>query len=103
MAQTILQEIEAGALGAIISGLNTNQATVLAWFQTGETEATQQLANLLKLIPSVKGTLAIVVGPVEAAIEAAIEAYAASVVAKYPPQQLFDLLIALLTKLQGEV
>lgn len=103
MANTILQEIEAGALQAIAAAVSANAPTVEAWLATGEADVEAGLANLIKNIPSVKGALGLVVGPIEAAVEAGINAYVASLVAKYTPAQLVQLFVAFLTALAAKV
>jgi hypothetical protein len=100
---TTIEQIEAGALAAIVSELQANQATVETWLGSGETQVQALLVNLIKQIPSISGPLSFVLGPIEAAFEAGIESYAASLIAKETPATLFALLIGLLTRLQAEV
>jgi ABC-type Fe3+ transport system substrate-binding protein len=103
MAQTILQEVEAGALKAIAAAVTSNSAVVEAYIASGESAVLAGLTNLLKNIPSVKGALALVVGPLETAVEAGVEAYAAKLVAQYTPAQLTQLLVQFLTALAAKV
>jgi hypothetical protein len=101
--QTVLQEVEAGVLGAIGAALKSNQPMVESWLTTGEGDVQAGLVNLIKNIPTVKGALGLVAGPVEGAVEAGIEAYVASVLAKYNSAELFTLLVSLVTHLQANV
>jgi ABC-type Fe3+ transport system substrate-binding protein len=103
MAKTLLQEVEAGALTAIATAINANSALVESYIASGETAVLAGLTNLLKNIPSVKGALELVVGPLEAAVESGVETYAASLVAKYTPAQLTQLLVQFLTALAAKV
>jgi hypothetical protein len=89
-------------IGVIINALKANQATVESWIGSGETLVSTELTALIKDIPSVKGALAFVVGPVEAAVEAGIESYVADLIAKETPATIFELLIALLTEIQAK-
>jgi len=103
MAQTVLQEVEAGALNAIAAAITANPGVLEGIIASGESDVTAGLANLIKNIPSVKGALALIVGPLEAAVETGIEAYVASVVAKYPPAALEALIVAYIQGLAAKV
>jgi hypothetical protein len=103
MAKTILQEVESGALSAIAAFITANSSVVESYIGSGESAVLAGLTNLIKNIPSVKGALGLVVNPIEGAIESGIEAYAASLLAKYTPAQLVVLLTQFLNALAAKV
>ncbi len=100
---TVLESIESDLIGILISTSKTNQPAIEAWIASGEAEVQTELVTIIKLIPSVKGALALVVSPIEAAVESAVEAYVSNLVAKETPASLFAIYLSLLTKLQSEV
>ena len=100
---TTIQEIEAGVLAAIIAESQSQEATIETFIGSGEANVQTILVNLIKQIPSVKGVAAIVVGPIETALEAGIETYVAGLIAKETPATIFALYIALLQHLASLV
>jgi ABC-type Co2+ transport system permease subunit len=96
MAQTVLQEIEAGALNAVAGFIQANSTAIEADITTGTNDIQAGLTTLFKNIPAVKGVAALFVGPLEATFEAAVSAYVASVIAKYPPAAIVSAVVAFL-------
>ncbi len=94
----ITSEIEQGVLAAVAGAITAN-ATVEEGFITSAEAAVQAgLVNLFKNIPAVKGLASMVVGPVETAVESAIEAYVASLFAKYTPAQIVTAVAGIIAK-----
>jgi hypothetical protein len=93
---TELQAIEAGALNTIASVIETESGAVDAFLASGEGAVQAGLVNLIKNIPSVKGAFSFVVAPIEAQLEAGLQAYAASVLAKYPPATIRGIVVGYL-------
>jgi hypothetical protein len=100
---TLLEELELGALTAIVTAATADEPALEAMIATGEADLQAGLVNLIKNIPMVKGALAMIVGPLEATVEAGLEAYAATLIAKYTPKQIFMLIIGGLTALEKQV
>lgn len=100
---SIFQEFESGALAALATASTQNEALVKSWLTSGEASVQAGFVNLLKNVPSVKGLSAVFVGPLEAAAEAALSSYVASLFTKYNPDELFTLWMALLALLEKDV
>ena len=103
MAKTVLETVESELLTAIAQAIGANATFIESQITSGEADIQAALVNLFKNIPIVKGIAGIFEGPVLAAIEAAIEGYAASLVAKYTPAQLVQMIQAYLLQLAARV
>jgi S-adenosylmethionine:diacylglycerol 3-amino-3-carboxypropyl transferase len=99
MAALTIQQVESDVIGIAVSVLNANKAAIVADINAGETAITATIVTALKSLPAVKGVVGLVAGPIEATLESDLTAYVAKLVATYGGEQVFDLLIALLTKL----
>jgi hypothetical protein len=94
MAESTLQEVEVAVLTAALAGVTAAQPTITAWIAGGEAEVVPTLTALFKEIPSVKGLLGAVAGPILTAVESGIEAYVAQLVAKETPAVLYGYVVA---------
>jgi len=100
---TVLQELESGIFKAAASYIEANAATVEGYVATAESDVKAGLANLFKNAPAVKGPAGLIANPVIGEIEAAIEAYVSSYLAKLPPAQVVTLVVAYLNGLAAKV
>jgi hypothetical protein len=100
---TVAQEFESGALNAIASAIQANPALLEGGISTVEGDVQSALVNLAKNLPAVKGVASLVVGPLETAVMASIEAYVASFIAAHTPAEVEALVVTWLQTLAKSV
>jgi hypothetical protein len=91
---TVAQEFESGALTAIATAIEANPSLIEGGISTAETDVQAALVNLAKNLPSVKGVAELVVGPLETAVMASLEAYVAAFIAAHTPAEVEALLVS---------
>jgi hypothetical protein len=98
MAALTVQQVENDIAQIGVIALNANKAAVVAAINAGEAWVLTTLTNLIKALPVPKGILGNVEGDIEKAVGSEIETYVAGLAKTYGGEAVFDLLVALLTK-----
>jgi hypothetical protein len=74
-----------------VTAFESQKATIEAAIASGETTLEAEIAKLLSLVPKPTGFSAVLIGPVETAVDSAVTEYAAQLAAKYGPDALYGL------------